>query len=366
MGLQIGIIGLPNVGKSTTFNALTRSQIARVASFPFCTIEPNRAMVPVPDDRLDRLHELAAVPNRIPATIEFLDIAGLVKGASQGEGLGNQFLGDIRTTDAILHVVRCFEDPNVAHVEPEVDPVQDVEIINLELILADLEQLEKKGDRLERQVKGDKGLGPYLDMVSALKAHLQSGRPIRNYSSDRPEIFIELNKEMSFLTAKPVLYVANVDEAGLGEENPCVDALADLAAQEDAPIVTLCAHLEEEILELSPDEQAEFLRLAGVPESGLDQVIRLSYRVLGLISFFTLNENEVRAWPLRRGWTASQAAGLIHSDFERGFIKAEVVPFEIFDRLGGTSQARVAGEMRLEGKNYVVQDGDVIYVHFNV
>ena len=367
MALNIGIIGLPNVGKSTTFNALTRAQNAQVANYPFCTIEPNKAVVPVPDERVERLQELVGVPEAIHATIEFVDIAGLVSGASRGEGLGNQFLANIRDADAIVHVVRCFEDPNVVHVSGELQPRRDAEIVNLELILADLQQLERKIERLESQVRGDRRTYlPLLEMAQTLQEHLEAGRPIATYEHQEQDVFQTLTKELRFLSAKPVIYAANVDEDSLTGENECVAELRELAAEQDAEVIRLSARLEEELAALDADERQEYLELAGVEESGLEQVIRRSYEILGLISFFSMNENEVRAWTIRRGWKAPQAASVIHTDFERGFIRAEVIPYEVFVEYGSSTAVKAAGKMRVEGREYVVQDGDVIFFRFNV
>jgi hypothetical protein len=368
MGLSIGIVGLPNVGKSTVFNALTGAQNALVANYPFCTIYPNKAVVAVPDERLERLAGLLKVPNSIHATIEFFDIAGLVKGASQGEGLGNQFLGQIRNTDAILHVVRCFEDPNVVHVSAQLDPRTDIEIINLELMLADLQQLERRIEKLTSEVKGDKKLQPLLDLACALQAHLLTGGPVSSFPAhaQQAEQLHALVHEMRFLTSKPVIYVANVDECDPQTKNPYVEVVRQVAAENSAETVTLCARLESEIQGLPPEEQREFLELAGVPGSGLGQVIRTGFKVLGLINFFTRNENEVRAWEVPGGTTAPRAAGTIHTDFERGFIRAEVIPYEVFVQYGSDAAVRAGGKMRLEGKEYIVQDGDVIFFRFNV
>ena len=366
MSLSIGIIGLPNVGKSTTFNALTRAQNAEVANYPFCTIQPNKAIVAVPDSRLDTLHQLAGVPNKIYATIEFADIAGLVKGASHGEGLGNQFLGNIRDADAIVHVVRCFEDPNVVHVSPKPEPREDIEIVNMELILADLQQLEGKIERLEGQVKGDRKIyGPILELAEHLKDYLESGRPIATYP-DQNQTFINFNKEMRFLTAKPVIFAVNVDEESLAGGSDCIEEVHQVAAEQNAEVIILSAEMEAELIGLSNEERQEYLDLVGAEESGLDQLIRKSYSLLDLISFFTMNEKQVRAWTIRKGWTAPRAAGVIHTDFERGFIRAEVVDFDTFAKHGGMAEARATGQLRGEGKEYVVQDGDVIYFRFNV
>jgi GTP-binding protein YchF len=367
MSLNIGIIGLPNVGKSTVFNALTDAQNAEVANYPFCTIQPNKAIVPVPDSRLDKLHELVGVPEKIYATIEFVDIAGLVKGASQGEGLGNQFLGNIRDADAIVHVVRCFDDPNVVHVSAQPEPRVDIEIVETELILADLQQLENKIERLDRQIKGDRKIyAPILDLALTLKDLLDRGEPVQAYADQDSDIFTSFNKEMRFLTAKPVIYVANVDEAALTEGNDYLTEVRAVAAEQTAEVITICASLEQELVDLKEEETLEYLLLSGVEESGLAQLIRKSYRLLNLISYFSMNENEVRAWTIHDGWTAPQAAGVIHTDFERGFIRAEVLSFETFVQHGSTTAARAAGALRIEGKDYIVADGDVIYFRFNV
>lgn len=366
MPLSIGIVGLPNVGKSTVFNALTGAQNAVVANYPFCTIEPNRAIVPLRDARLEKLQSLVRVPNIIFATVEFVDIAGLVRGASQGEGLGNQFLAHIRNTDAILHVVRGFDDPNVVHVHGESDPHQDIEVIQIELALADMAQLERKIGKLESDIKGDKKLVPTYELAKSIRDHLALGRPALTHPARESDIFADLLHEMRFLTAKPVIYAVNVDETGLAEETPEVAAVRQVAAGQGAGVVVLCGKLEEEMLDMSTAEQAEFLALAGAEASGLDQVIRLGFEVLGLISFFTKNEKEVRAWNIPRGAKAPQAAGKIHTDFERGFIRAEVIPFEIFVEKGSDAAVRSAGLLRSEGKEYTVQDGDIILFRFNV
>ena len=367
MALSIGIVGLPNVGKSTTFNALTQAQNAQVANYPFCTIEPNKAIVAVPDERVEHLAELVNVPNAIHATIEFVDIAGLVAGASRGEGLGNQFLANIRDADAIVHVVRCFDDPNVVHVSEKPEPRSDIEIINTELILADLQQLERKMERLESQVKGDrKTYGPQLEVARELQDYLERGNPIATYEGQERKAFRALEGEMRFLTAKPVIYAANVDEEALTGGNAYVEEVRWMAAEHDAEVVVLCAKLEEEMAGLTDEEREAFLELTGAEESGLEQIIRKSYEILGLISYFSYNENEVRAWTIRKGWTAPRAAGVIHSDFERGFIRAEVIPYETFVEYGSMAAARAAGKVRSEGRDYVVQDGDVILFRFNV
>jgi hypothetical protein len=366
MALSIGIVGLPNVGKSTTFNALTRAQHAATENYPFCTIEPNRAVVPVPDSRLNNLADLTGVSKAIQATIEFVDIAGLVSGASQGEGLGNQFLGQIRDTAAIVHVVRCFDDESVIHVNPSPEPRNDIEVVSTELILADLQQLERKIERLTTQVKGDKKAIPLLALAQKLEDHLERNKPISSYPEQEDDIFRELQHEMNFLTAKPVIYVANVDEAGLEEDNDYVREVRDVASEERAQVVKISSRLEADMVDWSEEERQEFLQLAGAEASGLDQIIRKGYQILNLISFFTMNEREVRAWTLKQGNSAPKAAGTIHTDFERGFIKAEVVPYETFAQYGNWAETKAAGQMRVEGKDYIVRDGDVIYFRFNV
>jgi len=366
MALSIGIVGLPNVGKSTTFNALTKAQNAEAANYPFCTIEPNKAIVPVPDERVDKLVELVKPKNVQYSTIEFVDIAGLVKGASQGEGLGNQFLGNIRETAAIVHVVRCFDDDNVVHVNAKPDPVNDIEVINTELLLADMQQLEKKIERLAKQVKSDRKLQPMIELCDAVKAHIDNGEPVASFPDRDTERFAELNQEMRFITGKTVIYAANVDEAGLGEDNEYVAAVKAYAESQGAECVKLCAKLEEDMAGLSDEERQEFLTEAGAVESGLGQVIHKGYKALGLISYFTAGVKEVRAWTIREGWTAPKAAGVIHTDFERGFIRAEVTAFDDYVRSGGEQGAKAAGLMRVEGKEYVVHDGDVMHFRFNV
>lgn len=366
MGLSIGIIGLPNVGKSTLFNALTGAQHAVVANYPFCTIEPNRAIVEVPDKRMDELRDLVKVPRVIYATVEFIDIAGLVKGASRGEGLGNQFLAQIRNTDVIVQVVRCFDDPNVIHVSEEPDPRSDIEIVNVELSLADLDQLERKIERLESEVKGDRKLFPILSCANDLAEHLKAGLPISSITGVDKQALNTITRELRFLTAKPVIYAANVDETGVAGGNNYSTAVHNIASEQNTEIVVLCAKLEEDMISMSSDDRQEFLELAGADMSGLEQIIQKGSHALGLISFFTKNENEVRAWNIPAGTTAPIAAGVIHTDFERGFIKAEVVPFHTFAELGSDMAVKSAGKMQLEGKEYIVQDGDLIYFRFNV
>jgi ribosome-binding ATPase len=366
MALSIGIVGLPNVGKSTTFNALTKAQNAQAANYPFCTIEPNKAVVAVPDPRVDKLAVLAKSEKIIYATVEFVDIAGLVKGASQGEGLGNQFLANIRETAAIVHVVRCFDDENVIHVSGDISPRDDIDVINLELILADLQQIETKLSKLERQAKHDKALQAQAELAVQLKALLEQGKPIIAYSDITSETFQALNREMRFLTAKPIIYVANVNEDDLLEDNAYVQTVRAIAAEQGAEVVKLCARLEEEMAGLSDEERAEFLHSLGVEESGLEQVIHKGYKALGLISYFTAGPKEVRAWTVPIGAKAPQAAGVIHGDFERGFIRAETIAYDAYVRLGSEAAVKAAGEMRVEGKEYVVQDGDVMHFRFNI
>jgi GTP-binding protein YchF len=366
MALNIGIVGLPNVGKSTLFNVLAGAQHATVANYPFCTIQPNRAVVPLPDSRLERLASLVKAPQTIHATVEFVDIAGLVKGAHQGEGLGNQFLGHIRDTSALLHVVRCFDDPNVVHVSALPDPRQDIDTVNIELALADLEQIKRKIERLESALKGDKKLAGQLELCRQLEEHLARGHPAHLFHATAEDGFNELNQEIHLLTAKPMIYVANVDESGLSQGNPYLEATRSLASAHGVDLVVICAELEAELLEMDLTEREEYLRLSGIDTSGLEQVIRKSFALLDLISFFTFNEKEARAWNIPRGTPAPKAAGSIHTDFERGFIRAEVIPFETFEKLGSQHAVKAAGHLRLEGKEYLVQDGDVIYFRFNV
>jgi GTP-binding protein YchF len=366
MPLQIGIIGLPNVGKSTLFNVLTQAQNAEVANYPFCTIEPNLAIVPVPDERLDKIAQMVGVNKAIKTTIEFIDIAGLVKGASKGEGLGNQFLGTIRNTNALLHVVRCFDDPNVVHVSEDPDPKEDIEVVELELIMADLEQIEKKIEKLSRQVKGDKKLTSSLEAAGQIRSHLEAGNPITTFPNTDQADFNSLNQELRFLTAKPVIYCANIgDEIDLPTKK-AVDAINEIAAEKKAEVVTISALFESELNELNEQDRKEYLSISSIQEDGLDQIIRTGYEVLNLISFFTYNDNEARAWTVNKGAKAPEAAGQIHTDFQEGFIKAEVIPFDIFETYGSAAATKEAGKLQIEGKDYIVQDGDVIYFRFNL
>jgi GTP-binding protein YchF len=366
MALSIGIVGLPNVGKSTLFNALTKDQNAVAANYPFCTIEPNKAIVAVPDERLTRLSDIVN-PQRVQhAVVEFTDIAGLVKGASKGEGLGNQFLSHIRETSAIVHVVRCFEDDSIVHVDGAVDPLRDIEVINTELVLADIQTLENRIARLDKQVKGDRKVQPLLDIARELLDHLNSGSPAILFDGRGSDAFTELTKETRLISLKPVIYAANVDEAGLAGDNEHVREVRAFAAKHQAEAVKICAKIEEEMAGLSDEERDEFLESLGQSESGLDQIISRGYHTLGLISYFTAGVKEVRAWTIERGWKAPKAAAVIHDDFERGFIRAEVMGFDDFIEGGGEAGARSAGRLRTEGREYVVSNGDVMHFLFNV
>lgn len=363
MGFKCGIVGLPNVGKSSLFNALTSSAIA-AENYPFCTIEPNVGVVPVPDPRLERIAGMVKPQRTVPSSMEFVDIAGLVEGASRGEGLGNQFLSHIRETQAIAHVTRCFVDENVTHVAGRVDPIADIEIIETELALADLDTVTRGLDRAEKQAKsGDKDARRRAGAFARLLEGLDAGTPVRAMSHD--DATRELLREVSLLTAKPVLFVANVDDANL-EGNDLSAAVERYAAEHGAESVVLCAAIEAEIATLEADERAEFLTGLGLAEPGLDRVIRAGYRLLGLQSFFTAGPKECRAWTVRAGAKAPAAAAVIHTDFERGFIRAEVIAYDDFVAHGGEAGARDAGRLRVEGKDYVVADGDVMHFRFNV
>jgi GTP-binding protein YchF len=366
MGLAIGLVGLPNVGKSTTFNALTKAQNAEAANYPFCTIEPNKAVVPVPDKRL---HELAKIvnPERIQySTLDFVDIAGLVKGASKGEGLGNKFLSNIRETEVILQIVRCFEDENIVHNEGSIDPLRDVEIIEGELILADIEVLANRIERLKKQAKADKSAKVVLEMAEELLEFLGDGNLARNFEKADTDEYKQLNREVRFLTDKEIMYGANTDEDGLVEDNEYVKALREHAEKNNCEHIKLCAKVEEELIGLEEDEAKEFLDELGVEESGLEQIIHKGFEKLGLMSYFTAGVKEVRSWTIRQNSTAPRAAAAIHNDFEKGFIRAEVISYEDFIAYGGEAGAKEAGKMRLEGKEYIVQDGDVMHFRFNV
>ena len=363
--MKLGIVGLPNVGKSTLFNAITNAG-AQSANFPFCTIEPNVGMVTVPDKRLDFLAELYAPKKYTPAVIEFVDIAGLVKGASKGEGLGNKFLGDIRATDAIVHVVRCFDNDDIIHVEGNTDPKRDVDIIDLELILADMEMVDRRIDKAMKAAKGDKKYLREVEVFKALREHLDGGKSARSFECDKDDAEIIASSDL--LTLKPIIYAANMDEDGVAdyENNEYYKTVAAIAAEESAQVLPICAKVEEEMAELDEEDRAMFLEELGMKESGLDRMIKCSYALLGLISFLTCGSDECRAWTIKKGTKAPQAAGKIHSDFERGFIRAEIVAFDDLQKCGSMAAAKEKGLVRSEGKEYVMHDGDVTLFRFNV
>jgi ribosome-binding ATPase len=363
MGIKCGIVGLPNVGKSTLFNALTRAQIA-AENYPFCTIDPNVGIVPVPDPRLDALAAIVKPEKIVPTTVEFVDIAGLVAGASQGEGLGNKFLSHIRETDAIAHVVRCFDDDDIVHVSGKVSPISDIEIIDTELGLADLQSVEKAVDRNAKASKGgDKDATRKKDLFERMRKHLDAGNPVRSMGLTKEERAD--SQELHLLTAKPVMYVANVKEDGF-TNNKHLEAVVGRAKGEGAVVVAVCAAIEAEISQLEEADRADFLRDLGLAEPGLNRVIRAGYDLLGLQTYFTAGVKEVRAWTVKGGSTAPQAAGVIHTDFERGFIRAEVIAYDDFIRYKGEAGAKDAGKLRLEGKEYLLKEGDVMHFRFNV
>jgi len=361
--MQCGIVVLPNVGKSTLFNAITKAGIA-AENYPFCTIEPNVGIVEVPDSRLQPLIDIVSPVRIQPATVEMVDIAGIVAGASKGEGLGNKFLANIRETDAIAHVVRCFDDGNIIHVSGKVNPLSDIEVINTELALADMETVEKTMQREGKKAKsGDKDAIALLAICEKIQAHLNNGTPVRTLGLDAEQL--QLIKPLCLITVKPVLYIANVDEAGF-ENNPYLDKVMALGKTEGAPVVCICAKIEAEISELDDEDKVEFLKELGQQEPGLNRVIRAAYDLLGLQTYFTAGVQEVRAWTIKKGNTAPQAAGVIHTDFERGFIRAEIIAYDDYVKNKGEKGAQEAGKMRLEGKEYVMHDGDVVHFRFNV
>ena len=366
MGLSIGIVGLPNVGKSTLFNALTKAQNAEAANYPFCTIEPNKAIVPVPDERLFKLAELVNPARIVNSTVDFVDIAGLVKGASKGEGLGNQFLSNIRTTDAILEVIRCFDNNDIVHVDGNVNPLRDIEVIETELILADVQTLDKKIEGLQKMAKGDKSAKLILDDAESLVKFMNEGNIALSYHDRDKETIQTLINDLRLMTAKDIIYCANVDETGLAEDNEYVKTVQKYGQLKGADVVKISAKVEEELVGLEDFERIEFLNSFGANESGLEKIIRTGFHTLGLISYFTAGPKEVRAWTIHQGWKAPLAAGVIHTDFEKGFIRAEVISYDDYIKYRSETACKSAGVMRIEGKDYMVQDGDIMNLLFNV
>ena len=362
MALSVGIIGLPNVGKSTTFNALIKAQNAQSANYPFCTIEPNKAVVPVPDERLIELAKIVNPSKLQHSIIEFVDIAGLVRGASKGEGLGNQFLSNIREVDLILHVVRCFEDSDVSHVEGKINPINDIEIVELELILSDLETLNKRIEKINKTLKSSKDSKDVLNLALNLKSHLESNQPVRNFALKNSEHFITLDRELRFLSNKDVIYCANIND---NLDANC-NALKNFVNKNKSELVFINAKLEEEMIDLKEEERNDFLLSLGIENSGLEQIIKTSFHKLNLISYFTAGVKEIRSWTIKNGTKAPQAAGVIHNDFEKGFIKAEIINYDDFIKYKSEAKCKEAGVVRIEGKNYIMNDGDIVHFRFNV